>query len=97
MEKLEKLAFPLEVNSKLREAYIYILKQGYFGPKFILPKTLCAIQEIYFCPFCGKKFPGSLRELWFEELRSLGHENPSDDDSIPEAYKSDKWWKERGL
>jgi hypothetical protein len=48
---------------------------------------------ISFCPFCGKEFPSSLRSKWFDDLKALGHDDPLTDDSIPEEYHSDAWWK----
>lgn len=47
---------------------------------------------INFCPWCGKPLPGSLRDVWFDELEKLGIED-WDDPRIPEKYKSDAWWK----
>lgn len=46
---------------------------------------------INYCPWCGKKLPDTKREKWFEELESLGFENPLEDD-IPEEYRSNLWW-----
>ncbi len=48
--------------------------------------------HIEYCPWCGKKLPDSYREKWFDELLLLGFEDPIFDESIPEKYKSDKWW-----
>lgn len=46
--------------------------------------------QVAFCPFCGKSFPGSLRDRYFDELEKLGIDPWND--PIPEEYTSDKWW-----
>jgi hypothetical protein len=50
-----------------------------------------AFVEIRFCPWCGKKLPGSLRDQWFERLRALKLE--PEDSQVPEEMRSDAWWK----
>ncbi len=45
-----------------------------------------------FCPFCGYKFPESLRNKYFEELEVLGIDHWMEPEKVPEEYKSDKWW-----
>ncbi|QHS52484.1 hypothetical protein [Edaphobacter sp. 12200R-103] len=44
------------------------------------------------CPWCGVLLPESLREHWFSLLEDRGLE--PDDQDIPEALRSDAWWKE---
>lgn len=54
-------------------------------------------QDIYFCPWCGKKLPTSLREEWFEHVEKLIGEFESTDDSrIPEEFRTCEWWQNRG-
>jgi len=36
----------------------------------------------------------SKRDRWFAELLELGFEEPLFDESIPEKYKTDQWWRE---
>ena len=52
-----------------------------------------------FCPWCGKELPTSLLDEWFERLGSLGYDpGPwSDDPKLPEEFRSDVWWKGKGL
>jgi hypothetical protein len=51
-----------------------------------------------FCPWCGKEFPTSVRASWFEMLESLGYPDPwTGDQRIPEEYRSDVWWKSKGI
>lgn len=49
------------------------------------------------CPWCGKALPKSLRDEWFDKLSVLGFENPLFDDSIPQAFQTDVWWKGKFL
>ena len=80
---------PIRYNNKFREYYIYI------------PRSHNIITMAY-CPWCGKKLPGSLREKYFEILEEgYGLEvdifSIKDNPNIPEEFTSDKWWKKRGL
>ena len=57
-----------------------------------------AIQVLTYCPWCGAKLPESLREKYYNTLKKeYGFKHPFDDPSIPEEFKSDEWWKKRGL
>jgi hypothetical protein len=49
---------------------------------------------IFYCPFCGVRLPESKRDLWFENLETLGI-SPLEDD-IPEKFRSDAWWRVSG-
>ena len=44
------------------------------------------------CPWCGMKFPESRRDQWFDELKKLGFNDPTED-PIPEIYNQPRWWK----
>ena len=50
------------------------------------------VVTIAHCPFCGAKLPDSKADRWFEEIEALGFTNPLDA-NIPQAYKSDAWWR----
>ena len=50
-----------------------------------------SVINISYCPWCGKKLPDSKRDRWFDELESLGFDEPSEQD-IPENYKTNKWY-----
>jgi len=51
--------------------------------------------EISFCPFCGYKFPKSKRDQYYYIIENELH--ISVEDEIPEEFKTDEWWKKRGL
>lgn len=47
------------------------------------------------CPWCGAALPPSLRAEWFRRLALLGVPNPgATPDDVPEAFRSDAWWRE---
>ncbi len=59
------------------------------------------IYTITHCPWCGTKLPKSVREEWFDILeKEYGIDHPRYDEQeklIPEEFKTDEWWKKRGL
>jgi len=57
------------------------------------------LQNINFCPWCGNKLPESLREEYFDTLDNMGIETDIFERAnvVPEEFKSDEWWKKRGL
>jgi len=64
--------------------------------------TRSVISVIWFCPWCGSKFPKRLRDEWFDILKKehnietdIGEWRKRKD--IPMEFKSDEWWKKRGL
>ena len=60
-----------------------------------------AVQTIHYCPWCGSKFPANFNDLWFEILeKEYGIECPYDEEEehkVPAEFKTDEWWKKRGL
>ena len=46
--------------------------------------------QIRHCPWCGVKLPDGHRDRWFDELESLGYDNPWEQD-IPKRFKSKQW------
>jgi hypothetical protein len=46
---------------------------------------------IEFCPFCGAKLPGSLRDEWFDRLELLGLDPGSPE--LPLDMRSGAWWR----
>ena len=70
-------------------------------------KYLGAAQEFWYCPWCGGKLPDDLNEKWGELLEQehgfisddhFFNENGQWDESlIPEEFRTDEWWKKRGL
>ena len=58
-------------------------------------------QKIDFCPWCGASFPEELGEEWDRILRvEYGIEDAAfswNFNKIPSEFKTDEWWKKRGL
>ncbi|MCX4084549.1 hypothetical protein N7281_06955 [Rickettsia hoogstraalii] len=57
-------------------------------------------QEMYYCPWCGSKLPKSLGDEWCEVIKQkFGLEEvfAEEWEKLPEEYKTDAWWKKRGL
>ena len=54
---------------------------------------------IKYCPFCGAKMPEHLCGEREDELEKAVGKSRCDitDDEIPEEFKTDEWWKKRGL
>ena len=48
--------------------------------------------EIAHCPWCGKRFPGSLREQWFDTLEKLGYDAPLEQE-IPLRFRNEEWYE----
>ena len=73
-----------------------------FREYYVQTKRKTVILTMDFCPWCGSKFPESLREKFFDLLESeyeidadIGDYKSRPD--IPEEFRSDEWWKKRGL
>ena len=55
-----------------------------------------------YCPWCGALLPTYLRENYFEILeKEYGIDDPDyeeeENPNFPKEFKSDEWWKKRGL
>jgi hypothetical protein len=53
------------------------------------------------CPFCGARFPSDLYtgDEYYDALEEAVGKEFCDikEEEIPEEFKSDEWWKKRGL
>ncbi len=57
-------------------------------------------QMLWYCPWCGRKLPEELDEEWGEILeKEYGIEEPGWKklEELPEEFRTDEWWKKRGL
>jgi hypothetical protein len=55
-----------------------------------------------YCPWCGSKLPDTLERKIFEVLKTEYGINKEVADvfhgtNLPEEFKTDEWWKKRGL
>ncbi|MDR3550584.1 MAG: hypothetical protein P4L31_04165 [Candidatus Babeliales bacterium] len=72
------------------------------APRALVKKNIVWLgYRVDFCPFCGTKLPKDLTEKWWDILeKEYGIDDPYDDKQkklIPEEFKTDEWWKKRGL
>ena len=58
-------------------------------------------RQINFCPYCGATLPQGLSDIWFDVLeKEYGLDNPAgpeQEKKVPAEFKTDEWWKKRGL
>jgi len=84
----EENVSPCSYSSKFREYYLDVIKG--FGS-----------EKINFCPYCGARLPEGLSDMWFDILeKEYGLDDPSwpeQKKKIPAEFKTDEWWKKRGL
>lgn len=73
---------------------IYVDRFAEYGIIFHDGGTAYSI--ISYCPYCGTKLPSSKRDIWFDELRKLGIDDPDEQD-IPREFESGLWYKNKGL
>ena len=60
---------------------------------------------LFYCPWCGKKLPEKLSHKMEEVLEAeygitaKDWDSPkwNDDTDLPDEFKTDEWWKKRGL
>ena len=55
------------------------------------------IKSIWYCPWCGKKLPKDLGDEYDEEIFRMFGKYDYDSPNLPEEFKTDEWWKKRGL
>ncbi len=87
---------PLDEDEQVREWSMYILPIA--DPDQPDWRGYPVRQLLMFCPFCGFRFPESVRGEYFGRLRALGIDDPwLAQDEVPEEFRSDSWWREAGL
>jgi hypothetical protein len=58
------------------------------------------ISSLHYCPWCGEKLKGRLIDEWYEILENeYCIEGPDMDNftNVPPEFRTDEWWKKRGL
>lgn len=53
--------------------------------------------KINYCLWCGAKFPDDLSEVWRITLLQDYGIDPKNYEQVPVNFKTDHWWRERGL
>ncbi len=91
-----------DIEKTLNENSIGIAYNMVFREYYFKRKKNEVITLIWYCPWCGHKLPDSLRATFFDIIENeygietnifevLKHPN------LPKEFKSDEWWKKRGL
>lgn len=79
--------------------------QIFYSPRmreyYIPLKDNPAVQGIFYCPWCGKKLPKSVRNEYYDilesELKIDITPDMEDRKNFPKEFLSDTWWRKRGL
>jgi hypothetical protein len=74
---------PIVFSAKFREYGISVLDGG---SSYIV---------IQYCPWCGTRLPGSLRDKWISTIAELGFQ--PGDKGIPVEFLDDRWYQKRKL
>ena len=89
MNKMEHCCPQMDQSINSDEtSVVYVPKFREYGIRILDGGT--SFQILIFCPWCGKKLPESLRDIWFDKLEHLGID-PSGND-IPPEYSDAHWW-----
>jgi hypothetical protein len=54
-------------------------------------------QAVLYCPWCGSKLPSSLNNKMIDVLKNEYSIEKYEDLRLPSEFKTDEWWKKRGL
>jgi hypothetical protein len=88
--------------------FIIVYKPDMRSYSFLLydhGKYIGVRQRLWYCPWCGTKLPEDLTEEYEEVLEkeygitAKDWDAPgwSDEIHLPEEFRTDEWWKKRGL
>ena len=58
------------------------------------------IRGMAYCPWCGSKLPRGLDKEWCAEIKKkFGYDSVYAEEwaKLPEKYKTEQWWREKGL
>lgn len=64
------------------------------------------LKPIIYCPWCGTELPKILNEEWCDTLKAeygltindfWDEDGYWDESKIPQEFRTDEWWKKRGL
>ncbi len=68
--------------------------------KYLVRSKNGCYTKIQFCPWCGTKLPKDLNTEWEEIVAKefgITEYDYWNEDKIPPEFKTDEWWKKRGL
>ena len=89
------------MNDFLDDRRVQIFYSPQMREYYIPLKYHPAVQGIFYCPWCGKELPASLREKLYEILEQEYGIDPDPDfektKGLHKEFLTDEWWKKRGL
>lgn len=67
--------------------------------EYAIKASKSVIQQINYCPWCGKGLPKDLNDQFFDVTSKIMGRQISlkDLEALPEEFHSDEWWKKRNL
>lgn len=85
-------------NDRICMGYSDIVREYYICRKEDDVSVYC----IKYCPWCSAQLPKELRDEYFDILKREYALEPNllnirNNQNLPEEFKSDEWWKKRGL
>ena len=87
-----------ELNKYCNSGFIYNTRFREYGVKAVRKRG--PYTPMTFCPACGRPLEPSLRDLWAKLLqKEHGIVNPFETPiaQLPKSFRTDQWWKRRGL
>lgn len=91
---MENVDCPLKYEACTRRYFLTV-------PSDYLKKNeIAASFVITYCPRCGAKLPSNLADTWFKIIKKEFKISGILDERIkdlPQEFKTDEWWKKRGL
>lgn len=98
----------LKINKKYKNIVLYldpttgeeVISYNKKWRSYLLSLDIRYGKPIDKCPWCGNNLPRDLTDEWFDILeKEYNITDPSDTEShlVPEEFKTDEWWKKRGL
>lgn len=92
------------MNFFLNENSVNIYYNKYFRRYSIgIKNGTSAVQTMYYCLWCGAQLPKILDDEWFDMIEEQygvydAHVLTIDENlKIPPEFKTEEWWKKRGL
>ena len=79
----------IRYDSEVREYYLSLHGKNY-----------ATYQTLHYCPWCGEKLPKILGEEWCKIIEEkFGYDLVGSEEfaKLPEEFRTDEWWKKRGL
>jgi hypothetical protein len=87
-----------ELNKYVNSGFIYNTRFREYGIKTVRQRGPYLVMN--YCLWCGRQLEPSLRNLWAKLLqKEHGIANPFETPiaQLPKSFRTDQWWKRRGL